>query len=524
MITSSLWNTHLEFAYFSLSSSLMPTTISGIGIHQELQFKEALQGALFNSNFLNLSNEKDKFTLDKFRNNNILVENYFLKSDDIIIPNIPFPYSNYFKSVLEIGDGTAPHMCAAFLPSIKLNSWILKRTQIEQLKWPIDYELITEFLESMLDFYVNKSDININSITKVYCESLRLYYLTFKVSDWPGLMNIRTVGVDFDDTLTLSDTVSHLCKAALSSQGFNSSTADSKFDFLSNNYFSQYHAFMHANLTPFEIAPQTTAIKDQPLFLEAELNKFLSDYSSFEESMLQPLEDSLVLKGLTDEAILQLIEHIQLKPGAVEAVNFLLDELPHVSLRVISLNWSSHMIQRLLAARLRPNRNEQESDLFGGDRFTVHANELQGLTDNGISTGWIDKKVTGPLHKATVFHDLHSKSNTSSNSCCNSSVAAASSVFIGDSLGDLAALLAADLGIVIGHSSTLRRVCNAFGIAFRSLDAVIAPAASSPVMDKHSPVLYEADSWTHIAVVLFGSAFVERRLAVMSCQHDETHE
>ena len=48
------------------------------------------------------------------------------------------------------------------------------------------------------------------------------------------------------------------------------------------------------------------------------------------------------------------------------------------------------------------------------------------------------------------------------------------SVYIGDSASDLPPLMAADLGIIIGSSSTLRRVCAATGVQLKSLAAGVS--------------------------------------------------
>ena len=50
------------------------------------------------------------------------------------------------------------------------------------------------------------------------------------------------------------------------------------------------------------------------------------------------------------------------------------------------------------------------------------------------------------------------------------------SVYIGDSASDLAAMLAADLGIVVGKSSSLRQVAAFCGVQLRPLVAGVLPA------------------------------------------------
>ena len=53
------------------------------------------------------------------------------------------------------------------------------------------------------------------------------------------------------------------------------------------------------------------------------------------------------------------------------------------------------------------------------------------------------------------------------------------SVYIGDSASDLAAMLAADLGIVVGKSSSLRQVAAFCGVQLRPLVAGVLPALIS---------------------------------------------
>ena len=50
------------------------------------------------------------------------------------------------------------------------------------------------------------------------------------------------------------------------------------------------------------------------------------------------------------------------------------------------------------------------------------------------------------------------------------------SVYIGDSASDLAAMLTADLGIVVGKSSSLRQVAAFCGVQLQPLVAGVLPA------------------------------------------------
>jgi hypothetical protein len=65
--------------------------------------------------------------------------------------------------------------------------------------------------------------------------------------------------------------------------------------------------------------------------------------------------------------------------------------------------------------------------------------------------------MQSPLDKVEKFKSIKSGMD---------STAASLSVYIGDSVGDLLCLLEADIGIVIGSSTSLRRVGKQFGVSF----------------------------------------------------------
>ena len=78
-------------------------------------------------------------------------------------------------------------------------------------------------------------------------------------------------------------------------------------------------------------------------------------------------------------------------------------------------------------------------------------------------------------------------------------------VYVGDSVTDLLAMLAADVGIVVGASATLRQVTEAYGIEMRPLVGALAQDKAA------SGVVYTAASWHDITLALFGVQALPQR-------------
>jgi phosphoserine phosphatase len=81
------------------------------------------------------------------------------------------------------------------------------------------------------------------------------------------------------------------------------------------------------------------------------------------------------------------------------------------------------------------------------DGLNLHSNEF--VFEGSVSTGKINRKIESPLDKVEKFKSIKSDLDSTTPSL---------SVYIGDSVGDLLCLLEADIGIVVGSSTTLRRV------------------------------------------------------------------
>lgn len=135
----------------------------------------------------------------------------------------------------------------------------------------------------------------------------------------------------------------------------------------------------------------------------------------------------------------------------------------------------------------------------GLHELTVHANEF--TFEGSISTGEIVKKVESPIDKVRAFKDILAIGGKDRKNL---------TIYIGDSVGDLLCLLEADIGIVVGSSSSLRRVGTQFGVSFIPLyPGVIKKQkeiaeGSSPNWKGSTGILFTVSSWAEIHAFILG--------------------
>lgn len=136
------------------------------------------------------------------------------------------------------------------------------------------------------------------------------------------------------------------------------------------------------------------------------------------------------------------------------------------------------------------------------DGLNIHANEF--AFEESVSTGEIDRKIQSPLDKVEKFKSIRSDAD---------STVPFLSVYIGDSAGDLLCLLEADIGIVVGSSTSLRRVGRQFGVSFVPLFLGLVEKQrqlmdeDASVFKPRSGVLYTVSSWSEIHAFVLGSDF-----------------
>lgn len=135
---------------------------------------------------------------------------------------------------------------------------------------------------------------------------------------------------------------------------------------------------------------------------------------------------------------------------------------------------------------------------------------------HGVSTGEIEIRIPGSFGKHRRFRDLAVMARETAGGSERTAVSVSGqrslTVFVGDSVTDLLAMLDADVGIVVGNSGTFAKVANAFGIPVRPLTAAHqALGGNRETADNRGSTesdrcIYRVANWAEIDVFLFGAA------------------
>ncbi|CAO2836498.1 unnamed protein product [Amaranthus hypochondriacus] len=238
----------------------------------------------------------------------------------------------------------------------------------------------------------------------------------------------------------------------------------------------------------YEQCIESVLATDKGLAFDYEtLLKALELLADFEKKANARVVDSGVLKGINLEDIKKAGERIILQDGcSIFFQNVMQKENLDVNVHVLSYCWCGDLIRSKFSSG-------------GLDALNIHANEFN--YEDSISTGEIIKKVESPVDKAQAFDEiLTSFGNDKKNV----------SVYIGDSIGDLLCLLKADIGIVVGSSTSLRRLGSHFNVSFVPLFEGLVKKQRECVEGgsfswKAEPgVLYTASNWSEIHAFILG--------------------
>ncbi|KAK8487925.1 hypothetical protein V6N13_027100 [Hibiscus sabdariffa] len=225
------------------------------------------------------------------------------------------------------------------------------------------------------------------------------------------------------------------------------------------------------------------------------LHKALEQLSDFEKRANSRVIESGVLKGLNREDIKRAGKRLVLQDGCISFFQKIAQNKSlNANIHVLSYCWCGDLIRTAFSA------GRKFVEAGGLDALNIHTNEFS--FEESVSTGEIVWKVQSPIDKIQAFNDiLQDCSNDRKNL----------SVYVGDSVGDLLCLLKADIGIVIGTSSSLRRVGSEYGVSFVPLFTGLvkkqkdfAGGRSPCIWKGQSGILYTASSWDDIHAFILG--------------------
>ncbi|XP_039116819.1 bifunctional TH2 protein, mitochondrial [Dioscorea cayenensis subsp. rotundata] len=411
----------------------------------------------------------------------------------------------------------AAYTVGAMTPCMSLYAFLGKKLQMflhlngnnhPYKKWIENYasknfEAAAEQIEELLDkLSVTLTGEELELIQKLYQQAMRLeieFFLAQPIAQ-PAVVpltrlhdpaNRLVIFSDFDLTCTVVDSSAILAEIAIltapkadliglddSNARISSTDLRNSWDSLSGQYTEEYEQCIE-NILPSDKASS---------FDYEGLRKSLEHLSNFEKQANSRVVESGVLRGMNLDDIKRAGELLSLQEGCRDFFQKIVSKQENFNadIHILSYCWCGDLIRSAFASGSLNVLN-------------IHANEFE--YNESISTGNIIRKMESPLNKVEAFKDILGNAGDKDQHL---------SVYIGDSVGDLLCLLEADVGIVIGSSTSLRKVGEQFGVSFVPLfSGLVAKQkhlaeGAQPVWKGLSGVLYTVSSWTEIQAFILG--------------------
>lgn len=390
------------------------------------------------------------------------------------------------KALLDVHEGSHPYR--KWIENYSCESFQASAVQTEDLLDKLSVSLTGEELDIIEKLYHQAMKLEIEFFSAQPVVQPTVVPLTKEHNPVEDRLIIFS---DFDLTCTVVDSSAILAEIAIvtapksdkiepENQLDRMASADLRntWGLLSQQYTEEYEQCIESIMLPEKV---------DGLKYEA-LCKALEQLSDFEKRANNRVIESGVLKGLNLEDIKRAGERLILQDGCTTFFQKIVKNVNlNANVHLLSYCWCGDLIRSAFSS----------GDL---QELNIHANEF--TFKESISTGEIVKKVESPLDKLQAFKNI-------SNDCSNDRKNL--TVYIGDSVGDLLCLLEADIGIVIGSSSSLRRVGNQFGVSFVPLFPGLVKKQKEYVEGKRfsswkglSGTLYTVSSWAEIHAFIFG--------------------
>ncbi|KAG6511859.1 hypothetical protein ZIOFF_029937 [Zingiber officinale] len=385
------------------------------------------------------------------------------------------------------------HPCKKWIDIYASASFEASAVQIEQLLDKLSVSLTSEELAIVEKLYrqAMKHEIEFYSSLPIVQPAL---VPLMKVHD---LTHHLVIFSDFDLTCTVIDSSATLAEISISissraspsgtdddNQNAQVSSSDvrSAWDAIAKLYTEEFGQCIKSIVPSEQDAAKT-------LDYESLYNK-LEQISVFEKRANSRVIESGLLKGISLEDIKRVGELLVLQDGCKDFFqeSVKMKEKFNADFHILSCCWCADLMRSAF------------SSVGCLNALNIHSNEF--IYEESISTGEFVRTIESPTDNVETFRNILANLGSSKQPL---------SVFIGDSIGDLLCLLEADVGIIIGSNSSLRKVGEQFGVSFVPLYSGLIKKQSevagedSLVWKGLSGVLYTASSWTEIHAFLFGA-------------------
>ncbi|GIL79240.1 hypothetical protein Vretifemale_8627 [Volvox reticuliferus] len=388
-------------------------------------------------------------------------------------------------------------------PSHEYWEWVRTYSSSEYLAIPA----LKEAIFDRLSVHADKARLQ-----SLYRRAMQLEAEFFAAQPFsPPPRRIAALVVDFDETCTQRDTIGGLMRLAEAAAAAGRPTAgDSQWALstparLAASYVAQQEQLLR------EVLPEGKP--DAETYDAAGLAAFLERLSDFDEHMNAVVEESGILRGSTEGEVAAAGSAVPLRPHCRETLRAALDR--GIPIEVVSVHWSDVYVRAALGEGLMAS-TRQQGEGEGGARqaappapstspagITLRCNALE-IGPDGFSSGTLHKRVQSARDKRRELEALGEERRAARGSAAATAANGALTVYIGDSTSDLGALLAADVGVVVGANRLLRRVAARYGVRLRPLAAAPLAAPTEPPPPDGRGVLYEAAGWEEIRAHLFG--------------------
>ncbi|XP_017698250.2 bifunctional TH2 protein, mitochondrial-like isoform X2 [Phoenix dactylifera] len=409
----------------------------------------------------------------------------------------------------------AAYIVGAMTPCMRLCAFLAKELQVclqhdanghPYKKWIENYsseslEVAAVQIEDLLDkLSVPLTGEELEVIEKLYHQAMKLEIDFFSVQPigQPAVVpltndpaNHLVIFSDFDLTCTVVDSSAILAEIAILTAA---KTDHSGTDNLNARSFSEmrnsWDSLSRQYTGEYEQCIESLLPKEEAKTFDYEgLCKSLGLLSDFEKQANSRVIESGVLKGTSLDDIKRAGEHLILQDGCTDFFQNVVKkkEKLNMDLHVLSYCWCADLLRSAFSSGCLNYLN-------------IHTNEFN--YQESISTGEIVRKMESPMDKVEAFKSILSNLGSNGKHL---------SVYIGDSVGDLLCLLEADVGIVIGSSTSLRRVGKQFGVSFIPLFPGLVNkqrqinGKDSCIWKGLSGVLYTTSSWSEIEAFILGT-------------------